>query len=225
MYRKELFKARRNALTLSLISIALVACLEQGGSGEGFVAASDPEPTGNAAPAISGNPTRAINIGDMYSFTPSASDADGDKLTFTIENKPLWLDFNGETGNLSGQATLGDAGVFTDIRIKVSDGSKHATLPMFDITVEQAGALSTTLDWTPPTENEDGSPLMDLAGYKIYWGTTPGDYTRSETINNPGISSYVVDDLNPGTYEFVATSFNVAGIESEYSAPVTRVLN
>ncbi len=35
-------------------------------------------------------------------FTPSANDADGDTLTFTISNRPSWATFNGTTGRLSG---------------------------------------------------------------------------------------------------------------------------
>jgi hypothetical protein len=66
---------------------------------------------------------------------------------------------------------------------------------------------------------------MDLAGYRIYWGTTPGVYPNSVTINNPGLTTYVVENLSAGTYEFVATSFNNSGVESDYSAPVTRVPN
>jgi hypothetical protein len=34
----------------------------------------------------------------------------------------------------------------------------------------------------------------------------------------------VIDNLSPGTYEFVATSFNTSGVESSYSAPATKVV-
>ena len=80
------------------------------------------------------------------------------------------------------------------------------------------------MNWTPPTENEDGTALIDLAGYRFYWGATPGNYTESVTINNPGLSSYVVNNLAPGTYEFVATSFNAAGVESVYSNSATKIV-
>jgi hypothetical protein len=82
-----------------------------------------------------------------------------------------------------------------------------------------------TLSWTPPTQNEDGTALTDLAGYWIYWGTSPGSYPDSVKIDNPGLSTYVVDNLVPGTYEFVATSFNASGVESVYSNPATKVVN
>ncbi len=74
-----------------------------------------------------------------------------------------------------------------------------------------------TLDWMPPTTNMDGSPLADLAGYRIYWGTTPGSYPNSVTVNNPGLASYMVENLVPSTYYFVTTAFNTSGIESEFS--------
>ena len=229
MYRKELSQAFRNALNLSIISVVLAGCLEQGESNAGFVNNSAPTgdsaPTGNNAPTISGNPMTAIDIGSAYSFTPTASDPDGDELTFSVKNQPSWADFDESSGKLSGQPALGSVGTYASIEIAVSDGKAKSALPKFAISVDQVGTISTTLSWTAPTQNEDGSVLMDLAGYKIYWGTTPGQYTHSVKIENPGMSSYVVENLTPGTYEFAATSFNMAGVESAYSNPATRVLN
>ena len=229
MYRKELTQALRNAVNLSIISVVLSGCLDQGESDAGFVNKSAPTgdsaPTGNNAPAISGNPMTAIDIGGTYSFTPSASDPDGDELTFSIKNRPSWAEFDKGTGTLAGQPALGSVGTYASIVISVSDGKDKAALPKFAISVDQVGTVSTTLSWTPPTQNEDGSALMDLAGYKIYWGKTPGQYTHSVKLDNPGMSSYVVENLTPGTYEFAATSFNMDGVESDYSNPATRVLN
>ncbi len=226
MYRKELFQTLRNALNLSVISFVLVGCLEQSGSDAGFVAKAAPAgPAGNNAPTISGNPMTAIDIGSEYAFTPTASDPDGDELNFSVKNQPSWADFDNTTGELSGQPAPGSIGTYASIEISVSDGKAKTALPIFAISVDQVGTISTTLSWMPPTQNDDGSPLMDLAGYKIYWGTTRGQYTHSATINNPGISTYVVENLTPGIYEFAGTSFNQAGFESEYSDPVIKVLN
>jgi hypothetical protein len=66
--------------------------------------------------------------------------------------------------------------------------------------------------------------LTDLAGYKIYWGTTAGNYPNSVTINDATATTYVVDNLAPGAYEFVATSFNTSNVESSYSTPATKVV-
>jgi hypothetical protein len=213
---------RLTSLTLILASLALSGCLEQEeGDDGGFV---EPSGNGNGKPVISGNPAAAVKIGDAYSFSPNASDPDGDSLKFAIGNQPRWADFDTATGKLSGRPTLGDVGIYKDISISVSDDKATSALPRFSISVDQIGTLSTTLSWTPPTENEDGTALVDLAGYKIYWGTTPGNYTHSVALNNPGLTSYVVDNLAAGTYEFVATSINAAGVESAYSSPRTKSL-
>lgn len=179
----------------------------------------------NGGPSISGNPATSVNANTAYSFTPTASDPNGDTLTFSISNKPSWASFNSSTGRLSGTPADAAVGFYSNIRITVSDGQASASLGPFSITVNAISLGSVTLNWTPPTENEDGSALVDLAGYRLYWGTTPGVYTDSVTLSNPGMTSYVVENLAPGTYEFVATSFNAAGTESAYSNPATRTVN
>jgi hypothetical protein len=214
----------RTSLIVSFAALALGGCLEGGGSSDDVAdAPTPPPPPTNASPTISGSPPSAINVGDLYSFVPNASDADGDTLTFSVENKPGWASFDTGTGQLSGQPTLADVGVYSNVRISVSDGTATASLSTFTISVDQVGTFSTTLSWTPPTQNEDGTVLEDLAGYKIYWGTTPGVYTNSVSVD-AGLTTYVVENLAPGTYEFVATSFNAAGVESVYSNTATKVL-
>ena len=132
--------------------------------------------------------------------------------------------FSTTTGELSGTPGDIDVGDYSNITITVSDSQESATLGPFTITVNPVTLGSATLSWTAPTQNEDGTELVDLAGYKIYWGTTPGVYTDSVTLDQPGLTTYVVENLVPGTYEFVATSFNQAGVESVYSNPATKVV-
>ncbi len=69
----------------------------------------------------------------------------------------------------------------------------------------------------PPTQNTDGSPLTDLTGYKIYYGTSPGYYPNQITIDNPGIAIYVVENLTPNTYYFVITAINSSRFQSPIS--------
>jgi hypothetical protein len=180
----------------------------------------------NNPPTIGGSPSTLVEEGSNYSFTPSASDPDGDALTFSITGKPAWASFNTSTGALTGVPSAADVGVYEGISISVTDGVDTASLAVFSIEVVAANSStgSVTLSWTPPTENEDGSPLVDLSGYRIYWGTTSGNYPNSVTIDNSGITTYVIDSLATGTYEFVATSFNAAGIESAYSNPATKTV-
>jgi hypothetical protein len=176
-----------------------------------------PAPAVNQPPTVSGNPPTTVTAGNAYSFTPSASDTDNDPLTFSITGKPAWATFNTNTGRLSGTPGAGNTGTFENIQISVSDGSDVVRLPAFTITVSAAVTGSISLAWNPPTENTDNTPISDLAGYKIYYGTQPGNYPNVVTINNPGVSSYVIENLSPGTYYVVATAINAAGIESDYS--------
>jgi hypothetical protein len=84
---------------------------------------------------------------------------------------------------------------------------------------------SATLSWTPPTTNTDGSALTNLAGYRVYWGTTAGTYPNSVTLNNAGLTSYVVSSLAPGTYHFAIAALNSAGVESAKSNSSSKTIN
>jgi hypothetical protein len=108
--------------------------------------------------------------------------------------------------------------------IRVSDGTATASLPAFSITVLAVAGGSATLSWTPPTTNTDGSALTNLAGYRVRWGTSAGNYTSSVTLNNPGLSSYVVGSLVSGTYYFVVTALNSAGVESQSSNMASKTI-
>ena len=171
----------------------------------------------NAAPTISGNPPAQVNANDPYSFTPSANDADGNSLTFSVSGLPGWASFSTSNGRITGTPSDANVGTYNNISITVSDGSASATLGPFSITVNAVSLGSVTLSWTPPTKNDDGTTLTDLSGHKIYWGTESGSYPNSTKIDNPGISTYVVENLASGTYEFVVTSFNSEDVESVYS--------
>jgi hypothetical protein len=181
-------------------------------------------PQPNRAPTISGTPPTAVMQGTAYSFQPTASDADGDTLTFAIVNKPSWATFSTSTGRLQGTPSAGDVGTTSGIVISVSDGkAPSVALAAFSVTVQAVATGSATLTWTPPTTNTDGSALTDLAGYKIYWGTTQGTYPNSVSVPNT-VTSYVIPNLVPGTYFFVATALNSTQVESTFSAPASKTI-
>lgn len=81
---------------------------------------------------------------------------------------------------------------------------------------------SATLTWDAPTTNADGTPLTDLAGYKVYYGTTSGNYT--EVIDAGNVTTYKVENLSPGTYYFTVTAYDTSGNESDYSNEVSKTI-
>jgi hypothetical protein len=86
------------------------------------------------------------------------------------------------------------------------------------------GKGAVTLNWLPPTQTTDGSPLSNLGGYRVYWGTEEGAYPNSVTIETPGLASYVVEQLTPATWHFVVTAVTSNGIESGYSNVFTKTI-
>jgi hypothetical protein len=175
--------------------------------------------TTNSAPKISGTPTTSVKAGVAYSFTPTASDANGDALTFSISNKPAWAAFSTTTGRLSGTPTSSQVGTYSSIQIKVSDGKTSVSLPTFSITVGAVGTATgrATLQWTPPTRNTNGTALTNLAGFRIYYGTSSSAMTQTISITNASVSTYIVEDLSPATYYFAVKAVNSAGAESSLS--------
>ncbi|MEL7023470.1 MAG: hypothetical protein AAGL69_06945 [Pseudomonadota bacterium] len=79
--------------------------------------------------------------------------------------------------------------------------------------------------WTPPTAKTDGSVLEDLAGYRFYYGTTPGVYNQMTAVSNPGLTRFVVDSVPAGTYYVAMTAFRANGIESALSNEITKQAN
>lgn len=176
----------------------------------------------NRAPTISGSPPSSVMQGSTYSFAPMASDADGNTLAFSAANLPAWATFNSVSGQLSGTPLAADVGTYEGISISVSDGFASASLETFSIHVVATATGSATLMWDPPTQNSDGTPLTNLAGYRVYWGTSDGSYAHSVTLNSPGLSSYVVEQLTPGTWHFAVTAVNAAGVESALSEAASK---
>lgn len=112
-----------------------------------------------AAPTISGTPLTSVTVGTYYNFQPKGSDADGDSLTFSIQNKPSWLVFHPETGRIGATATKATIGTYSNIIIKVSDGKTTAALAPFSLTVSASGGTNQPpkISGTPPTSVVAGS--------------------------------------------------------------------
>lgn len=177
----------------------------------------------NTAPTISGAPSTQVTAGQAYTFTPSANDADGDGLTFSIQNRPSWADFSIQTGRLSGTPSAADGGDYNNIIISVTDGLDSASLAPFAINVNAVSDRSLTINWNPPTQNVDGSAIVGLSGFKIFYGQTPGNYPNVINVNDGGLTSYTIDNLLPGTWYLAMTATATNGLESALSYEISRV--
>lgn len=228
----SIITARTRAIALTLlVSLSLTACFDSGNkraagsSGNDPVAAptnpttSPPTNPPNQAPTISGAPLTAAKTNQPYTFQPTAADPDGDTITFNVSNKPAWAAFDTKTGRLSGTPSSSSTGKFSGITIVASDGTNTSQLGPFDITVTSTATTgSATLSWQPPTENADGSPLTNLAGYVIRYGTRSDALTLELKIGNPGITTAMIESLAPATWYFTVSAYTSTGVESMPSA-------
>lgn len=177
----------------------------------------------NITPTITGSPATSATVGTLYSFTPKASEPDGDPLSFSVKNKPSWASFSIATGRLWGTPTAANVGTFSNIVISTSTGHASASLPAFTITVKSSsgGTTSTTgsasLHWTAPTTNTNGSALTNLAGYHIYYGKSTSTMTTAITVASPGTTSYTVSNLAAGTWYFAVSAYTTNGTQSAKS--------
>jgi hypothetical protein len=188
------------------------------------VNAAGPPTPANTPPTISGQPATSINSGSVYRFTPTAADANGDKLTFSIVGKPAWATFSTTAGTLSGTPEAANVGTYAGIVIAVSDGKATTSLPKFSIAVNQVSNGSASLNWMPPTRNTDGSTIANLAGYHIHYGTQSGALTQSVQVANPGVASFTVTNLSSGTWFFGVSAYTTAGEESAVSALASKTI-
>lgn len=179
----------------------------------------------NRAPTISGTPVLSINVLTAYSFQPSASDPDGNALTFSIQNRPAWATFNTTNGRLSGTPQLTDVATFANIIISVSDGTATTSLPGFSLSVLQSSTGSAQVSWTAPTTNTDNSALEDLAGYRVLYGRATDALDETAEVTNPGVTSYTVGNLAQGTWYFAVVAVNQSGVASAPSNVTSKAIN
>ncbi len=182
------------------------------------------KPSAAAGPTISGTPRTSVVAGTAYSFTPTTTDPSGAALTFSVKDAPSWAAFNSATGELSGTPTAGDVGTYSNITIGVSDGTTSVYLPAFPIAVTESANGSATLTWLAPTQNTDGTPLTNLAGYRIYFGTSASAMTQSVQLASPGTLTYTVSNLSPGTWYFAVRDYTTANVESDASAVASKTI-
>jgi len=221
----------RRAFLVVAANTALTACLPETGT-PANQPPTNPSQT-NSAPVITGSPATQAVVGSAYQFQPSASDPDGDSLTFTAMGLPPWAALNAQTGLISGTPGAGHAGTSATITVRVSDGVANDSLPAFSVSVVVENSTpppqatgTAFLSWTPPTQNTDGTPLSlsDLTGYRVYHGTNPGSLSAYHDVEGANITTYEATRLATGTHYFAVTAVTTGRLESEMSAVNSKTI-
>ena len=183
--------------------------------------------TGGSAPPpsatplkISGTPEETIEVGQSYYFAPTTVAPAGANLTYSVANKPSWVTLKSSNGALSGKPTA--AGVAKNIILTVSDGAQSASLPAFSITADAAAAPSSgsaTLSWSVPTNNTNGSPLTNLKGYVVRYGTNSSNLSSQMSVTTNEVE---IENLSAGVWYFEVASVNSLNVESVFSSAASK---
>ena len=133
---------------------------------------------------------------------------------------------SGASGTSASGSTSAGSSTSASTGSSASTGTSagHGTSTSSTTTSPTVHADSVTINWVPPTENTNGTPLTNLAGYNIHYGTAAGSLSKKIAISNPGIATYVVSNLPSGKYFFAVAAVNSAGTESPLSAQVSATV-
>ena len=111
------------------------------------------------------------------------------------------------------------------------DGLKKRLVCTYELSVTKPAVTppppvtgNAVLTWTPPTLNVDGSPLTDLASFRIYCGTAPDALSVCVPTIPAGQLTYTMTDLSFTTWYFAMTAINAAGVESQRTNIASKVV-
>jgi hypothetical protein len=104
-----------------------------------------------------------------------------------------------------------------------SSGSTGSTTPPPSST-PPAATSSVTLNWSMPTQNVDGTPLTDLAGYKVYYGQESANMKSVVDVRGATVTTAVVEKLAPGRWYFALSSYTADGVESVQTGVVSTLV-
>jgi len=90
-------------------------------------------------------------------------------------------------------------------------------------TTPQGVTQGVALSWIAPSEREDGTPISmaEIAGYRVYYGTSEGNYPNELDIADSDNMQATLSNLASGIYYIVVTTYDMDGRESAFSEIVT----
>ena len=106
--------------------------------------------------------------------------------------------------------------------ITVADATHQTVIHPFEITVVDAAIGVAKLEWEKPLTKFDGSPLDDLAGYRIAYGHDASDLDASVYLDDPEQRTYEFATLGSGVWYFEVIAVSADGLEGPPSPSATK---
>jgi hypothetical protein len=164
------------------------------------------------------NPSASQGASQQFIATGNYSDASTQSLTASVtwsSSAPGVASISNAAGS-QGLATAIAPGMTTMTAISGSVSSTTA------FTVTAASPGTATLTWDAPTTYTDGTPATTITGYRIYYGTAPGSY--SKIIDTGNATTWTITGLASGAWYFVVTAYDSFGMESDYSNELSKTI-
>lgn len=153
----------------------------------------------------------------------NVSKANNKTVNWTASDSAAWVSVTPLTGSITSAAqvtvTVNPAGLAAGtytatVAITVSKGGS-ISIPVSLIVAAASTSTSASISWSPPSTGT-------VAGYNVYVGTTSGVYGPAINVGN--VTSYVLNNLAPGTYYFVVTDYDSGAVESLPSTEVSKTI-
>ncbi|KPK96505.1 MAG: hypothetical protein AMJ95_13870, partial [Omnitrophica WOR_2 bacterium SM23_72] len=182
-----------------------------------------PPPPPNTAPVLNSIGNKSVDENVTLTFSISATDADGDTLTYSANNLPSGASFNTSTRTFTWTPSYTQAGTYNNVTFSVNDGrggtdSENITIivnnvnraPVLSAIGNKNVAENSTLSFTVSATDADGDTLTYLAS-NLPAGATFNTSTR--------VFSWTPDFGQAGTYS--AVHFQVSDGNASDSEDIT----
>jgi hypothetical protein len=123
---------------------------------------------------------KSVTAGQQLQFTISATDPDGNPLTYSASNLPFGASFNAGTQTFSWTPSSNQTGTYANVHFEVSDGARTASENITITVLSQ-----TTASWDV---NQDGAiNVLDMIVIGQHWGETGSAGWIRADVNADGV--------------------------------------
>jgi len=155
----------------------------------------------NQAPVLNSIPDAAVEVGESLVFTVSASDAEGDSLSYSASSLPTGAAFDSKSGIFAWTPVVGQEGTYS-VTFVVSDGkltnSATATISVLKhegFSTRTGEVYDNRLREASPDIVYQSSPFIDvgamsIGSYRDVMWFDLSEYADSEEISNAVLSLY-----------------------------------
>lgn len=164
-----------------------------------------------------------VNVGESVNLTASIKNLGSSTVTYQ------WTQTSGNDIELAADnnsyiefTPLENDSLEFEVTITDNQGMEYTDSVIITVLPEnQSAQYSAQLSWAAPTENEDGSSLTNLAGYRIYYGQSATNLDELILVEEPLITSHNIKNLDSvHRYFFCVAAYNTVGLESQCSDTV-----